>query len=88
MLIRIDKQFTGEFERKISAFARKCLKFGIDFEWKKVEESTDFIYVNNYDRKIDGTPEIRIIHGTETELLQEIRKGIYNSLYPSPVVVY
>lgn len=88
MLIRIDKQFTGDFERKISAFARKCLKFGIDFEWKKVEESTDFIYVNNYDRKIDGTPEIRIIHGTETELLQEIRKGIYNSLYPFPVVVY
>lgn len=88
MLIRIDKQFAGEFERKISAFARKCLKFGIDFEWKKVEESTDFIYVNNYDRKIDGTPEIRIIHGTETELLQEIRKGIYNSLYPFPVVVY
>lgn len=88
MLIRIDKQFAADFEQKISAFARKCLKFGIDFEWKKVEESTDFIFVNSYNRKIDGTPEIRIIHGTETELLQEIRKGIYNSLYPFPVVVY
>ena len=85
MLIRIDKQFTGEFERKISAFARKCLKFGIDFEWKKVEETTDFIV--SYTNFI-GEPRIVIIRADDTEELNQARNNRNASVYPLPVVVY
>ena len=85
MLIRIDKQFTGEFERKISAFARKCLKFGIDFEWKKVEESTDFIAVGG---KWNGETDVRIIRADDTEKLNQARKCQNVTIYPLPIVVY
>lgn len=85
MLIRIDKQFTGDFERKISAFARKCLKFGIDFEWKKVEETTDFIV--SYTNFI-GEPRIVIIRADDTEELNQARNNRNASVYPLPVVVY
>ena len=85
MLIRIDKQFTGEFERKISAFARKCLKFGIDFEWKKVEETTDFIAVGG---KWNGETDVRIIRADDTEKLNQARKCQNVTIYPLPIVVY
>lgn len=85
MSIRIDKRFVADFERKLSTFARKCVKFGIDFEWKKVEESVGYIYVNDNNNKVD----VQIIHADETETLRKIREGLYgNLLYPFPVVVY
>lgn len=85
--MRIEKRFAADFEKKITSFARKCAKFGIDFEWKKMEESTDYIFIG--DRRLDGTPDVRIIRATETETLQQIRNSIYNNqLYPLPVVVY
>lgn len=85
MLIRIDKQFAADFERKISIFAKKCKKFGIDFEWGNIGEQTDFVAVGE---KWNGDTDVQIIRAENAEKLAQARNSINVSLYPLPVMVY
>jgi len=85
MLIRIDKQFAADFERKISIFAKKCKKFGIDFEWGNIGEQTDFVAVG---KKWNGETDVTIIRAENAEKLAQARNSINVSLYPLPVMVY
>lgn len=83
--IRIDKQLAADFEQKISTFSRKCEKFGIEFEWKNIEESTDFVAVS---KKWNDETDVRIIRANDAEKLEQARNSTNVSLYPLPVIVY
>ena len=84
MKVRIIESVREQFERKIAAFARKCKRLDIPFDYSVTGEEFWFYY---YVESLSGYTSVFTVAATDTEKLEKLRRR-HESLYPFKVIEY